>query len=299
MVNKTLAERAKLMPGSVLISGASRGIGRSIAGHLAAIGFTVFAGVRTAADGRALRATAPERVIPVMLDVASSDSIDAAIREVEAHLGPAAGLQGLINNAGVYHGCPLQYFEVPEIRQIVEVNLLGTMLLTRAALPLVRRGRGRVLIHGSTMGVLTAPTIGIYGATKAGLHALCEGLRLELGLFGVPVVLIEPGSVRSDLTAEGAGKLARFLTRMPEQDRRVFEPVLRRIVELSDPAKGGLEPIEVAKAMAHALQCRRPRARYRVGLPARAAGLLSHLPDRWVDGIQRRLFRVGNRAGAA
>jgi NAD(P)-dependent dehydrogenase (short-subunit alcohol dehydrogenase family) len=226
------------------------------------------------------------------LDVADSASIDSAIAEVAARLGPGNGLQGLINNAGVYHGCPLQYLEVAEIRQIVEVNLLGSMLLTRAALPLLRQGRGRVLMHGSTMGTMTAPTISIYGATKAGMEALSQGLRLELGLVGVPVVLIEPGSVKSDLTAQGAEKLAKFLVRIPDADRRVYEPLLKRVVELSDPAHSGLEPIQVAQVMAHALTCRTPRTRYRVGLPAKLAGALRHLPDRWIDGVQRMLFRV-------
>jgi short-subunit dehydrogenase len=147
-------------------------------------------------------------------------------------------------------------------------------------------------MHGSTMGTMTAPTISIYGATKAGLDALCQGLRLELGLVGIPVVLIEPGSVKSDLTAQGGEKLAKFLLRIPESDRRIYEPLLRRVVELSDPAHSGMEPIQVAQVMAHALTCRSPRTRYRVGLPAKLAGGLRHLPDRWVDGVQRMLFRV-------
>jgi NAD(P)-dependent dehydrogenase (short-subunit alcohol dehydrogenase family) len=280
------------MPASVLISGAARGIGACVARHLAQSGFRVFAGVRKMADGDALCRGAAGQISPVLLDVADNASIDAAILEVGAQLGPGNGLQGLINNAGVYHGCPLQYLDVDEIRQIVEVNLLGSMLLTRAALPLLRTGNGRVLMHGSAMGAMTAPTISIYGATKAGMDALCEGLRLELGLVGVPVVLIEPGSVKSDLTAEGGQKLAKFLLRIPDADRRVYEPVLKRVVELSDPAHSGLEPIEVARVMERALTCKNPRARYRVGLAAKLAAALGHFPDRWVDGVQRKIFRV-------
>ena len=86
----------------------ARGIGKCITGHLASIGFTVFAGVRTAADGELLRATAPEQIVPVLLDVSDAASIDTAMHEIGKRLGTGQGLQGLINNAGVYHGCPLQ-----------------------------------------------------------------------------------------------------------------------------------------------------------------------------------------------
>jgi NAD(P)-dependent dehydrogenase (short-subunit alcohol dehydrogenase family) len=277
----------------ILISGAARGIGAVTTVHLAATGFVVFAGVRTVADGEAIRRHHPDRIRPVVMDVADMMSIEAAIADVQAQLGPDRGLDGLINNAGIYHGGPLQYLSVAEIRQMVDVNLVGAMMLTRAALPLLRLARGRVLMHGSAMGLMTAPTIAIYGATKAGMAALSEGLRLELGLVGVSVVLIEPGSVKTDLTAAGSEKLSALLKRMPKADLAVFEPVLRRVVELSDPTQSGIEAIEVAKIMALALNTAHPRSRYRVGKDSKAAAIIRLFPDRIVDRIQKAIFKVG------
>jgi NAD(P)-dependent dehydrogenase (short-subunit alcohol dehydrogenase family) len=131
----------------VVVTGASSGIGRACALHLAALGFQVFAGVRRAEDGATLRAASSDRLTPVLLDVADETSIRAATETVTAAVG-AAGLAGLVNNAGIGVAGPLEFLPLAEFRTQLEVNVTGQLAVTQALLPLLRQGRGRIVNMG-------------------------------------------------------------------------------------------------------------------------------------------------------
>jgi NADP-dependent 3-hydroxy acid dehydrogenase YdfG len=171
--------------GAVVVTGASTGIGEATATLLCEMGFEVFAGVRKPADGERLAAKGPGRIRPLILDVADGRSIARAAEEVEAAVG-ARGLAGLVNNAGISGGAPLEFTAVDEIRRMFEVNVFGLISTTQAFLPSLRRGRGRLVCMGSISGRMAVPFIAPYSASKAAVQALCHCLRVELVAVGNP-----------------------------------------------------------------------------------------------------------------
>lgn len=274
----------------VLISGAAGGIGLATVRRLCAAGFKVFAGVLDETESEAIAAQALADAIPLRLDVRSESSIDAAVQEMSARMGANDRLVGLVNNAGVNVNAPLQYLSVAEIRQMIEVNLLGAILLTRATLPLLRRGESRAVFTGSAMGFMATPTVSTYAATKFAIEGLCDALRVELAPLGIRVMVIEPGVVRTPMTAASPGILARMLERMSPEDRTRYEGLMRKIVDMSVKPGAGIEPQAVANAIHEALTARRPKTRYPVGGDSKAVSWLRHLPDGARDALQRRIF---------
>lgn len=274
----------------ILISGAAGGIGRELVRELSQAGVTVFAGVLNEQEAALLAADALPNVIAVPMDVSSETSVEQAVQAVAARLPSGGRLVGLVNNAGVDYNAPLQYLSPVEIRRMVEVNLLGAILLTRAALPLLRQGPSRVVLTGSAAGFMAAPIVSTYASTKFAIEGLADALRLEFRPLGIHVAVVEPGIVRTPMTAAAPQMLATMLTRMSADDRRHYEAAMRKIVELSSAQSAGIAPQQVAAAMLHALTAPRPRSRYPVGRDALGAAWLRHLPDAMRDFIQGRLF---------
>ena len=274
----------------VLISGAAGGIGRSAARLLSGAGYRVLAGVLNQEEAASLAAEAITGLTPVMLDVSREASVDAAIQTVVGLIGNRGTLVALVNNAGVNWNGPLQYLSVAEIRQTLDVNLLGAILLTRAALPLLRLNPSRVVFTGSAMGLMASPTVSVYAATKFALEGLSDGLRVELAPLGIRVCLIEPGVVRTPMTALSPGTLGKMLERMSADDRQRYEHLMRKIVDMSTGPKSGVEAAEVGRAILEAVQARSPRSRYQVGGDSRALSWLRHLPDAARDAMQRKIF---------
>ena len=160
-------------PDSIVITGASSGIGEACALYLDELGYRVFAGVRKPAAGEALKAKASKRLAPVILDVTDVASIDRAVETVKAAVG-AAGLAGLVNNAGIGVGGPLEVVPLADLRKQFEVNVIGQVAVTQALLPLLRQGRGRIVNMGSIAGRATMPFMGPYSASKFALEALTD-----------------------------------------------------------------------------------------------------------------------------
>ena len=175
--------------GAVVVTGASSGIGRACALHLAALGLQVFAGVRRAEDGAALQAASSARLTPMLLDVADETSIRAATDTITAAVGEA-GLAGLVNNAGIGVAGPLEFLPLAEFRTQLEVNVTGQLAVTQALLPLLRQGRGRIVNMGSIGGRIAAPFVGPYSASKFALEALTDALRMELRPWGLHVAIV-------------------------------------------------------------------------------------------------------------
>jgi NAD(P)-dependent dehydrogenase (short-subunit alcohol dehydrogenase family) len=279
------------MSGAVLVTGASSGIGRKAALLLDRDGYRVFAGVRREPDGESLRREASERLTPVLLDVTDAASIAAAAKEIEAELA-GAGLAGLVNNAGIGVGGPLEFLPLEELRRVLEVNAVGVVAVTQACLPLLRRARGRVVVVGSISGRLSVPFGGPYCASKFAVEALCDSLRMELAPWGMQVSLVEPGDVDTPIWEKTQGYADRMLAKLPQAARELYADAIVAVRrQLDQSARGASPPEACARAIAHALSARRPRTRYLVGTDARIqAAVVRFLPDRLRDRLVTRLL---------
>ena len=266
------------------MTGASTGIGREAARLLAASGFRVFGTVRRDEDAAALRADGVE---PVRLEVTDPAGIAAAEDQVLAALGEAP-LVGLVNNAGVPAAGPLEFLPLDELRQVLEVNVIGVMAVTQAFLPALRRSSGRIVNMSSIAGRIAMPFAGPYAASKFALEALSDSLRRELLGSGVRVILIEPGSVRTPIwdKVSAPGKLERY-----DQTPYATALPLVRQQALAGVEKG-LPPRAVADAVLRALTARRPPVRIPVIKRKWRFRLLQFLPDWVLDrAAQRVLWR--------
>lgn len=279
--------------GAVVITGASTGIGRTSALHLDALGFRVFAGVRKAADGEALRRDASDRLTPLSLDVTDAASIEAAAKEVAGALG-GEGLAGLVNNAGIVVSGPLEFVPMDEWRQQMEVNFFGLVAVTQAFLPLVRKAKGRIVNVSSIGGKVSTPFLSPYAASKHAVEGLSDSLRRELRSLGIFVSLIEPGAVATPIWEKGNAAAKERRAQLSEEANALYGAAMGKLQEaVGKVEKGAIPPEEVAKAIAHALTADRPKTRYLVGIEAKVQNALSSLlPDRMMDGFLARFLGI-------
>lgn len=274
---------------AVVITGASTGIGAACAQRLDALGLRVFAGVRRAEDGEALRATTSGRLSPLLLEVTDDAAIAAAVEQVRAATGDA-GLWGLVNNAGIAVAGPMEFLPVAELRRQLEVNVVAQMAVTQAFLPLIRTARGRIVNMGSISGRLATPFVGAYSASKFALEALTDVLRIELRPWGIQVVIVEPGGIATPIWERSLATADRLLTEMPPAFEQYYGPVVP-IIRKSALRTGtrGTPPAAVAEVVARALTTRRPRTRYVVGERASVVTrLVARMPDRLRDALVAR-----------
>ncbi len=272
-------------PPAVLITGASKGIGRATARLLDANGYRVFAGVRTAEDGETLRAEASDRLVPVQLDVTDASHIRVAHDLVQQTVGDG-GLRGVVNNAGIVVAGPLEGMPLDDVRRQLEVNLIGVLAVTQTFLPLVRQATGRIINISSINGRIAVPFVGPYAASKFALEAASDALRMELRRWGIPVIVIEPGAINTpiwDTAQRHAGEVAQ---RYPDSVRQLYGGLKKMIVPSKGPPKHALAPERVARLVHRCLTTSRPRTRYLIGRDARMAALLrAVLPDKVMDRI--------------
>ena len=262
---------------NVLVTGTSTGIGHSTALELARRGWRVFAGVRKAADGEALAREAEGEVHTVLLDVADEASIETAAAFLTEQTG--GELHGLVNNAGVYLGGPLELMRPDEIRKTLDVNVTGLLLLTRACLPLLRAAQGRIVNISSISGLIAMPGVSVYAASKHAVEAVTDALRVELQPFGIKVVAVEPGGVKTPIWDKGAKRdAAAREDRGTAETRELYAPIVR-LLEKLNAKPGGLPPEALADVVTEALESSKPKNRYLVGKDAKALKLLTRLPD--------------------
>jgi NAD(P)-dependent dehydrogenase (short-subunit alcohol dehydrogenase family) len=276
---------------SVLITGASTGIGRATVERLDASGWRVFAGVRRQEDADALSQAGSERVAPLILDVTDADQIAAAAKRIEEEAG--ARLDGLVNNAGIAVPGPLETLPLEDFRRQVEVNLTAQVAVTQAMLPLIRRARGRIVFISSIGGRIAFPLNGAYHAAKFGVEAVGDVFRQELRPWGIGVAIVEPGSIDTPIWERGSANADEIETRAhPDQEALYGQAIagFRKVVQ--DLADRGIPAAKVAREIAHALEADRPRSRYLVGLDAKLqARLKVVIPDRLFDRIVARTMR--------
>jgi NAD(P)-dependent dehydrogenase (short-subunit alcohol dehydrogenase family) len=286
---------------TVLITGASTGIGRSTALHLAAQGYTVFAGIRREADGAALVAAAPAadalRIVPVLLDVTRDEDIQRALAQVAAH--SSDGLYALINNAGFNLNGAFEYTGDAEARALMDTNFVGLAALSRAALPLLRRyverhpGATSKLVNiGSIGSYIGIPWEAYYHASKFAVLGLSEAMRYELWPQGIRVVAVCPGGIVTDFMPKTEASLAAAVAGLPADAPVNYRAGLAKLrAGIGMATRFGSPPEAVAKRIGKVLATSRPRLRYLVGMDARLLlGLRRVLPEAWFHALIRSQF---------
>jgi NAD(P)-dependent dehydrogenase (short-subunit alcohol dehydrogenase family) len=281
---------------AILITGASTGIGKACALYLDSRGFNVFAGVRREADGNALRENASDRLIPVIIDITDSESIDSALNFISGKVGDT-GLAGLVNNAGIVTASGLlEFLPIAEIRSLLEVNLIGHIAVTQAFLPLIRKGHGRIVNMGSIAGIMPQPYLAPYSASKAALKAITDSLRLELKPWSIPVSIIEPGIVYTPMWDKAETVAEIKAKNFPQEAFDLYSSTINSVVEILKNKKRikmvAVSIDKVAKTVARALSAKRPKTRYIVGWDARLAAFLTWaLPNRAIDWLAMMFWR--------
>jgi NAD(P)-dependent dehydrogenase (short-subunit alcohol dehydrogenase family) len=278
---------------SILITGATSGIGRDAAMRLVRAGHLVLAGGRRPDALAALARESGGGVEPVVLDVTDPASVEAAHGLVERRTG-GRGLDVLVNNAGYALPGPLEALSEQDLRRLFDTNVFGLLAVTRAFVPAMRdRGQGRVVNVGSIMGRVAMPLLGAYNATKHAVAAMTDALRMELAPFGVTVVLVEPGAIRTGFAATALGALAPY--RDPPASRDPASAYATALAGTEDVwarvyrfAPG---PAAAGRAVVRAATAPRPAARYTVPVSNRlVVATLSALPTPVADAARRRIM---------
>ena len=281
---------------TVLVTGASSGIGQAAAVELARHGHTVFAAARRHAALGELAAT-HRGIVASSMDVTDEDSIAKAWKIIDAAT-EGTGVDVLVNAAGFALTGPLETLSSREVKQQFDTNVFGLLAVTRTVLPSMRaRGAGRVINISSIVGRTSFPAMGAYGATKYAVEALSDSLRMELAPLGIKVVLIEPGFVATDIfaapTQQRHGALAPQASSAVE-DIAAYGPLMGAADKFLDKQMKRAMPATVlARTIAAAAETPRPRTRYVA--PASAKGLVAiftRLPDRLADAAKLRITAI-------
>ena len=271
--------------GPVVVTGTSTGIGAASALLLAEKGFRVFAGVRDDADGKALEDRADGELSPVTIEITDEASIAKAVEAVGESVGDR-GLAGLVNNAGIVKPGPLELQPLDDFRTQLEVNLIGQVAVTQAFLPLIRRGGGRIVNVGSIGGHLALPLHGAYSASKFGMEAVSDALRLELRQWRIPVSLIDPGATETAIFDKTLAEIDEVTRALEQRGRPEYEAQLAGIRRLVEKTAADAAPAQdLAKTVLKALTAKRPKARYLAGHGAEAAATLARTAP---DGVKDR-----------
>lgn len=272
--------------GSVLITGAGGGIGTATTLRLAALGYTVYAGVRSAAPH--LEGVPGIQVI--RLDITEPESVAAAAARITEE---TAGLHAVVNNAGVIVQGPLELVSASELRRQFEVNVYGPALIVQAFLPLLREGRGRVVNISAVSARIPVPFAGPISASKAALESLSDALRVELASWAIPVVIVEPGAVDTTIFEKAEKTASAALAEVPADRLALYGPALEAVGKAMANMKPA--PVDgVVKTIVQAVRSPHPKRRYVAGRDARAMVALSHLPPRTRDRLLVRALGLKN-----
>ena len=284
---------------SVLITGASRGIGNAVATLLAANGWDVIAGVRSEEDAARVKAGSP-RIAPVILDVTNSEHIAALDDSLPDRL------DAVVNNAGVAVGGPMEAVTPDELRRQFEINVIGQVVVTQAVLPRLRRSHGRIVFISSVTGKVAFPLMGPYCASKFALEAAADTLRMELKLWDIPVVIVEPAQTNTDMwrtaiaepaqTNTDIWRTAETAAAMSAETRQLYDRHLQGVRKSMPMWEKMVGPEKVARVVEEALTARRPRARYVVGaVPKLQLAFVTNLPTAARDRLLRIISRQPSR----
>jgi NAD(P)-dependent dehydrogenase (short-subunit alcohol dehydrogenase family) len=279
------------MPKSIFISGASSGIGKALSLELDKRGYNVFAGVRNEQDAEVLRAEASQNLIPLMLDVTLPETISAACALVQEKTN--GELFCLVNNAGISVSGALEFIPIQDFRQQIEVNLIGQLAITQRALPMIRKGKGRLIFVSSVAGRLVTPFNAPYATSKAALVALADGLRLELKPWEIYVSVLFVGSVQTPIWKKSAHLAGELLRRSPSDAWNKYGAMQKRAGAFYRHAgENGMRVERVARIIREVVEVDRPKEYVLVGRSAFRIELMAKLlPVRLRDWLVR--FQMG------
>ena len=261
---------------SVVVTGASSGIGLASALRLANAGWRVYGGARTEEAAAALRERGFE---PLLLDVTDAGQIAAAATAVGSEL------HGIVDNAGIAIAAPLELVPLEELRRQLEVNVVGQVAVLQAFLPALRAGRGRVVLMGSVGGRSALPFLGPYAASKHALEAFADVLRIELAPWGMTVSIVEPASVKTAIWTKGAEQADAMREGLAADAAELYAARIAKFREVALKRGPGIDADVVARAVEHALTASRPKARYLVGRDAHLRAWIERLPTRLRDRV--------------
>jgi NAD(P)-dependent dehydrogenase (short-subunit alcohol dehydrogenase family) len=272
----------------VLVTGATTGIGRETALHLARLGHRVFATGRRADVLEELQEEASGLPLETFLvDLNDAASIDAAPAEV-AKRTDGTGLDVLVNNAGFGLAAPMELITDEDLRAQFETNVFGLVRLTQLfAAEMRERRSGKIVNVGSVVGKVALPMQGIYCATKHALEALTDALRMELASFGVHVALVEPGNIVTNFDKTLTGKVSAY-----EEKESPYRPAMATYLKaVKTSYRSAPGPACIAKTVVKIIRARRPRARYVSPFSTRIVIWLKQIiPTSWMDAIMRRVM---------
>jgi NAD(P)-dependent dehydrogenase (short-subunit alcohol dehydrogenase family) len=275
---------------SVVVTGASTGIGWACVKVLISSGFRVFGSVRRQQDADRLSSEFGADFTPLIFDVTDASAVAAAAKQVEAALGGET-LMGLVNNAGIAVPGPLLGMKIEEFTRQISVNLTGQLIVTQSFAPLLgvgsaRRGRsGRIVMISSVSGRNAMPFLGPYSASKFALEGMSESLRRELMLFGIEVIIVAPGTVATPIWDK-----AEALDVTPFANTPYARALERLRFLMIAGGKKGLPAQRIGETVKTALTATAPKTRYTVTPVPVQNWMANMLPKRVIDGlIARRL----------
>lgn len=242
------------------VTGVSSGIGKSTAEKFLQEGFYVFGSVRKAEDAETLKTKYPDTFHALIFDVTDYEKVDLAIQEIE-NVVKTNGLDVLVNNAGVAKYGPIQYVPIDELRQQFEINVFANVYISQKCLPLLgatkqANKKGKVVVISSTAGVMTRPMLGPYSASKHAIEAIYDALRREMMLYGIDVIIIEPGPIKTDIWSKAKKN------ENPYENTdygKIFSKLDDAVDEIE---KIGLSVDKVSDKIWEAYNSKKPKARY-------------------------------------
>jgi len=276
---------------SVVVTGASTGIGWGCAKVLIGKGFRVFGSVRKPADAERLSREFGANFVPLLFDVTDQAAVAAGAAAAAKELD-GEPLFGLVNNAGIAVSGPLLYLDIDDFRMQLEVNLTGQLIVTQAFAPLLiehatkAKRPGRIVMISSVGGKNASPFVGPYNTSKFGLEGLSESLRREVQLLGIDVIVIAPGAVATPIWDKAESVDVTRYANTP------FAPALTKVRDyMLTSGRKGLKPERLGRAVWHALTTAKPKTRYVVTPDPLQNYIVNTLPKRTVDRI------IGGRLG--
>src|SRR5580698_5538940 len=281
----------------VVVTGVSTGIGRGTTKVLVSKGFRVFGSVRKQADADRLQTEFGNSFVPLMMDITDTDAVHQAAQKVSSMIGER-NLVGLVNNAGIVVSGPLLYLRPSEYKRQLDVNMISPLVVIQAFAPLLgsdknRQGpAGRIVNISSSAAKVAVPLLGAYGSSKSGLEGMSDALRRELMLFGIDVVIIEPGTVKTAMYDKGEKEdLSEFKQTEYWDAVQNFQKFI-----VNEARTNGLAPERIGEAVYTALTATKPKARYAV-VPQRFKNwtLPRLLSARMLDAQLAKMMGLGRR----
>ncbi len=275
---------------TILITGASSGIGETTAKHFDQLGFKVYAGVRNDKDASRIEKNS-RNITAVILDVTQKKHIHQTKALLELEL-EGHGLDALVNNAGIALAGPLESLSLDDLQKQFDINIMGAISMIQAFLPQLRNAKGNIINISSTSAMVALPFGSAYAASKFALEGLSDALRIELKQFGISVSLIVPGSVKTAIWDKHDANLSDFLDKMSNDTNKHYgKNILTQQALIKRVSSKGIHPDVVAKTIEKAIKSQKPKARYLVGPSARVQWFMKTiLPTRWFDTLKYKML---------